>query len=204
MEAAIVGYSGHAFVVIDTLLSLNYKVIGYCEQQEKTINPFQLSYLGNESNSEVLNGIKNLDVFLGLGDNNIRAQLYKFLIKNKINCPNAIHLKACVSNLAKIGNGSMIMPSAVINAMVSIGEAVICNTASVVEHECQIGNYVHIAPGAVLAGNVTIGEGTFVGANAVIKQGITIGKNVTIGAGAVVTKNILDGLIVYGNPAIKK
>ena len=93
------------------------------------------------------------------------------------------------------------MPSAVINACATIGDAVICNTACIIEHECRIANFVHIAPGAVLAGNVKIGEGTFVGANAVIKQGITIGKNVTIGAGAVVTKNIGDGLTYYGNPA---
>ena len=190
MEAVIIGYSGHALVVIDTLITLNYQLMSYCEQTEKLYNPYQLNYLGKEDEAEVLETLKNKSIFIGLGDNRLRANVYRHLMKYQLNCPIAIHPKAYLATMVTLGNGSLIMPSAVINACTTIGEAVICNTASVIEHECQIGDFAHIAPGAVLAGNVKIGEGTFVGANAVIKQGLTIGKNVTIGAGAVVTKNI--------------
>ena len=43
---AIVGYSGHAYVIIDILLSAGRMVIAYCDQEEKTNNPFHLMYLG--------------------------------------------------------------------------------------------------------------------------------------------------------------
>lgn len=205
MKAVVIGYSGHSFVVIDTLLSINYEIIGYCEQNEKINNPYDLAYLGSETNLEFVNKASHFDFFLALGDNKIRAKVYSFLLRNStINFPSAIHSESFVSNMASLGNGTVVMPGAVINALATVGEAVICNSASVIEHECQIGNFVHIAPGAVLAGNVTIGEGTFIGANAVIKQGIKIGENVTVGAGAVITKNISDGLTVFGNPAIIK
>ena len=204
MEAIIIGYSGHAYVVIDTLLSLDYKIAGYCEGEKKTTDPFQLSYFGDERDSDTLIRLRNRNVFLGLGDNTIRQKVYNYLLENGINCASAIHQKAWVSPLATLARGTTVMPGAVINAMAVVGAAVICNTASVVEHECIIGDYVHLAPGAVLAGNVSVGEGTFIGANAVVKQGIRIGKNVTIGAGAVVTRDIGDGLTVYGNPAREK
>lgn len=204
MKAVLIGYAGHSFVIIDTLVSLNYEIVGYCEQNEKITNPYHLAYLGNEMDTEVLNACRDFDFFLALGNNKIRAKAYGFLRNCKINLPHIVHSKAIVSNKASLGNGTVVMPGAVINSLAVVGEAVICNSASVIEHECHIGDYAHIAPGAVLAGNVTIGEATFVGANAIIRNGVTIGKNVTIGAGSVVTRDIEDGSIFYGNPAKKK
>jgi sugar O-acyltransferase (sialic acid O-acetyltransferase NeuD family) len=200
-DAVIFGYSGHAYVVLDILISNHYNLAGYFDNEEKKENPFKLQYLGTEQNEIVFKEIEIFNAFIGIGNNNIRARLYKKLIANKINCPVAVHNKSTVSSLTHIGSGTTIMAGAIINAMAKVGCAVICNSSSVVEHECIIGNYVHIAPGAILAGNVTVGENSFIGANCVIKQGVTIGSNVIVGAGAVVTKDIPDGLTVYGNPA---
>ena len=69
MEAVVIGYSGHALVVIDTLITLNYQLVGYCEQSSKTANPYHLSYLGKEDELEVLAQLKNKFIFLGLGEN---------------------------------------------------------------------------------------------------------------------------------------
>jgi len=201
MKAAVIGYSGHAFVVIDSILSGNYQLVGYCERDEKLYNPFNLAYLGNENDPEVLNNLKNIDVFLGLGDNLIRAKAFEYLINKGIRCPYLVHNKANISNFATIENGTVIMPGVVINSLAKIGSAVICNSSSVIEHECRIDDYVHIAPGAVLAGHVSVGKRTFIGANAVIRQGITIGENAIIGAGSVIVRDVEDGEIVYGNPA---
>lgn len=204
MRAAVIGYSGHSFVVIDALLSLNYNIEGYCEQREKENNPFDIQYLGSEQDPKILDKLKNTDVFLGLGDNKLRSNIYLHLMENNINCPTLKHIKAIVSPTVSIGKATIVMAGAIISAMAKVGQAVICNTSSVIEHECVIGDYTHIAPGAVLAGNVKVGEGSFIGANAVIKQGVTIGSNVTIGAGAVVIKDIGDGLTFFGNPAKKR
>ena len=45
----LIGYSGHSFVVFDNLNSNGFEVIGYCEQNEKKNNPWNLTYFGNES-----------------------------------------------------------------------------------------------------------------------------------------------------------
>lgn len=199
--AVIFGYSGHAYVVLDILMSSDYNVVGYYETEAKVYNPFDLKYIGNEHNTQAFNIAQQYDAFLGIGNNAIRATIFNKLIKHEINCPALFHERSFISSLAKIGAGSVVMPGALINAMAVIGESVICNTGCIIEHECSISSYAHIAPGAVLAGNVKVGEYSFIGANAVIKQGIIIGNNVVVGAGSVVTKNIPDNVTVYGNPA---
>lgn len=197
----IIGYSGHAYVVCDILHSIQQKVIGYCENEEKAINPYQLEYFGQESSELGLQKIRNNNYFIGIGSNFIRSKIQNNLVNTYGLYPvNAIHSSAIISPTARLGKGVMVSSNVSINALATIKNGVVCNTGCIIEHECVIGDFAHIAPGAVLAGNVTIGEQTFIGANSVIKQGVKIGNNVTIGAGTVVIKDIPNNVTVVGNP----
>ena len=196
---AIVGYSGHAYVIIDILLSAGRLVTAYCDQEAKEFNPYHLDYLGKES--EVINKLKKFDFFACVGHNGIREKIHTQLSQYLGNPINAIHPSAIISASVKLGDGVMIAANATLNPLVEIGQGVICNTSTSIDHECVIGDFSHIAPGAVLCGNVKVGRGTFIGANSVVRQGITIGDNVIIGAGTVVVKDIPDNATVIGNPA---
>jgi sugar O-acyltransferase (sialic acid O-acetyltransferase NeuD family) len=196
---AIVGYSGHAYVIIDIFLNAGRLVTAYCDQEEKKANPYHLNYLGKES--EVINKLRKYDFFACVGHNGIREKIHMQLSKVLGNPINAIHPSAVISGSVKMGDGVMIAANATLNPMVELGRGVICNTSSSIDHECIIGDFCHIAPGVVLCGNVTVGKNTFIGANSVIRQGIVIGNNVTIGAGTVVVKDVPDGATVVGNPA---
>ena len=200
-EAVIIGYSGHAYVLIDILMSNEYHVRGYCDVEAKSHNPYGLAYFGHEKDDAVLNLIKGKKVFVGIGDDATRARIFEYLFFKNINCPSVVYHISSVSAKATIGSGTVVMPGVVINSGARIGKGVICNSSSVIEHECVVGDYSHIAPGAVLAGAVTVGIRTFIGANSVVKQGVKIGNNVIVGAGSVVINDVSDGLTVYGNPA---
>lgn len=199
-EAVIIGYSGHAYVIADILLKRKYNITGYCEKAARPINPYDLIYLGDEAEIEVISKLRKFKAFLGIGDNQIRSKVYQHLIENNVELPLLRHPKSTISKMSEIGFGSVVMPVAVVNALSKIGVGVILNTACVIEHECLIGNFVHIGPGAILAGNVSVGEKTFIGAGTVIRQNIKIGSNVVIGAGSVIVKDVPDAVTVFGNP----
>jgi sugar O-acyltransferase (sialic acid O-acetyltransferase NeuD family) len=202
-EIILIGYSGHAFVVADILIQSGETVMGYCEQNEKQLNPFRLKYMGMQTDEAVKKSLKKYSHFVAIGDNAVRKRIYES-VQHDFEICNAIHPSSIVATHVQMGSGTMIGANCIINPLARIGNAVICNTGSIIEHECIIEDYVHLAPGSVLCGNVTVGEGSFIGANAVIKQGITIGKNCIIGAGSVILKNVEDGKVVVGNGRILK
>lgn len=195
---AIIGYSGHSYVIIDILINTGRIVSSYCDTEKKDKNPYHLNYLGREG--EAIGDLQAFDFFVGIGDNSIRQKVQTQLSHQLGDPVNAIHPGAVISASVEMGCGILIAANATINPQVRMGQGVICNTACTIDHECIIEDFAHIAPGAVLCGNVKIGACTFIGANAVIKPGITIGKNVTVGAGAVIIRDVPDNCVVVGNP----
>ena len=199
---AIIGYSGHSFVVLDAANEAGIVIPYYCESEEKAFNPFNLKYLGDES-SEYF-AWESIDGFIiGIGDNQIRKKIADLVISQNKQLFTIAHPTAHISSMSEVGIGNFVAANSTINAFAKVANNCILNTACVVEHECMISDHVHIGPGAVLAGHVTVGETTFIGANSVVKQGVTIGENVVIGAGSVVLQNIPNGEIWVGNPAKK-
>lgn len=197
-QVAIIGYSGHSYVVIDILRNAGRDVTAYSDAVEKEGNPYGLTYLGKEEHAFGI--LREMDYFIAIGQNNIRKKVYQALFPELGEPINAIHPSAVIASSAILGTGVMVAALVAINPFVTIGKGVICNTTSSIDHECTIGDFAHIGPGAVLCGNVRVGAGSFIGAAAVVKQGIVIGENVTVGAGAVVIKDISDNTTVAGNP----
>jgi sugar O-acyltransferase (sialic acid O-acetyltransferase NeuD family) len=199
----ILGYSGHAFVVLDSIQSENNKVIGYFDCKEVEYNPYGLTYFGSEEETDFKEKVANNAVFPCIGSNSIRKKIISHLEKLNVKQTTVKHKSAIISSASTIGQSSFIGPGAIVNSLAKIGKGCIINSGAIVEHECTIGDFSHIAPGAVLAGNVTVGYETFIGANSVFKQGQKIGNNVIVGAGSVVVCDIPDNETWFGNPAKK-
>lgn len=194
-ENIIIGYSGHAYVVIDSAATAGIIISGYCEMEEKGNNPFHLKYWGQESQTL----LKYTNWFVGIGDNRIRRDIY-YKLNGVGKYLTIVNKSATVSLTADIEIGSFIGANVSVNAFAKIGKGAIINTGSIIEHECIVGDFSHIAPGAVLAGNVTIGENCFIGANSVIKEGVQIGEGAIIGAGSVIIRDVPSNVIIVGNP----
>jgi len=198
----VIGYSGHAYVACSILKAAGRNVTAYCDQEEKSNNPFGLQYLGTESSAAALQALQSHPFFIAIGNNGIRKKVYGTLRDKGVLPLNAIHPSAVICPSANIAaNGVMIAAGALIQPLAYIGNGVICNTGSIIEHECRVGDFAHIGPGTVLCGNVTVGENSFIGAGAVVRQGIRIGSNCIIGAGAVVIKDVPEAATVFGVPA---
>ncbi|MEQ9091653.1 MAG: acetyltransferase [Balneola sp.] len=199
-DFVIIGYSGHAYVVIESAFESNLNIIGYTMPQISNSNPYDLSYLGSESDANFIGLKKDFNYILGVGDNETRERIYNNLIADGEKVSSVINPSAKIAESVVIGKGVFISAGAIINPQSKIKEAAIINSGAIVEHECEIDKASHIGPGAVLCGNVYVGKRTFVGANSVVKQGVKIGHDAIIGAGAVVLSDVADNDKLVGNP----
>jgi sugar O-acyltransferase (sialic acid O-acetyltransferase NeuD family) len=199
-KVAVIGYSGHGYVVTESAISVGMIVSHYCDKSPNIINPFQLEYLGFEGDEHFKAWGRKFHFILGVGDNKLRHEIGGEIRRRSEVILNVIDPSASLSKYIEMGSGNFIAKHAIVNTLASLGDFCILNTGCIIEHECTLQSGVHIAPGAVLAGNVQVGENTFIGANSVVKQGVKIGKNVIIGAGSVIINDILDNQKVVGNP----
>ena len=187
------GGGQHALVVIECLLSQGAEVVALFDPKFDD-HLFDIPQRGEyDPNFE-----PNLAAIIAIGENAIRKRVVG---KTKHKFTNAIHSSVIFSRYAIIGTGNMILQGAIVQAQTTIGNHVIINTGTQVDHDCLVEDYTHLAPGVVLCGNVRIGEGAFVGAGAVVLPGKTIGAWATVGAGAVVVDDIPDHAVAVGNPA---
>jgi len=199
-KTVIIGYSGHAYVVAESFISNGNTLNFYTDLKETLVNPFNLSYLGFESDANFKGWEMTLNYILGIGDNNIREKVGNLILSKSKKLLNVIDSNATISKSVNIGLGVFASKGVLVNAFSKIGNFTILNTGCIIEHECEIGIAAHIAPGVVLAGNVKVGNRSFIGANSVIKQGIEIGDDVIIGAGSVIIKDVKSNSKLVGNP----
>jgi sugar O-acyltransferase (sialic acid O-acetyltransferase NeuD family) len=142
---------------------------------------------------------------LGLGGPVLRYRLCQEFLKAGGKLSSVISPGAEIGKFGTvIGEGSCILPGAVITTSVAIGEGCLINPNATVSHDSILGNFVEVSPGVNVTGNCRVGDFSFLGSNAVILPKISIGKNVIVGAGAVVTRDVPDNCMVAGVPAIVK
>jgi len=187
------GASGHCKVIVDLLKSNSDSVAAILDDNPKQHNLYGIPIV----NSLVFKKKSNQKWIVSIGNNAIRKKIVQSLYSSFFT---AIHNKAVVSDYSTIGDGSVIMAGAIINADVTIGKHCIINTGAIIEHDCNLEDFVHISPNAALAGGVKIGEGTHIGIGAAVIEGIKIGKWVSVGAGTIVINDIPDHAVVVGNP----
>ena len=150
----VFGYSGHALSLIDSMQSLGLNIKGYVDARNKTDNYYKIKYLGSESDKDFEYLSSNYLYVVAVGDNKIRQKISDSIRDLGFHTPNIIDPTAVVSGQIDIGLGNFISKNAVINSFCHIGNNVIINTSSIVEHNSIVHDIVHIAPGAVVCGNV--------------------------------------------------
>ena len=197
----LVGYSGHAYVIADSLTNINREILGYSDVKKTKSNPYNLNYLGFESGKDFKFLNNKFDFFVSIGDNKLRVLISKYLRSKLQTLTNVIDQASSISKNIKLGTGIFIARNVSINTLCEIENDVIINTSATIDHECIIKSGAHVAPGAVLLGNVNVGKNSFIGSNSIIKEGVKIGDDVIVGAGSVVLKDVKNNSIIYGNPA---
>jgi sugar O-acyltransferase (sialic acid O-acetyltransferase NeuD family) len=182
----LIGGGGHCVSVIDIIENGNeFNILGILDPNIIENNILGYKILGDDNLiPELVN--ENMYFLITVGQiksYSARKKIAKILIENKAKLATIISTLAYVSKHATIGEGSIIMNYAVVNAKSTIGKNCIINTKSNVEHGVSIGDFCHISTCAVINGDSVIGNGTFIGSNATISNDVSIKENSIISAG---------------------
>jgi len=190
----LIGGGGHCKSCIDVIEQQGkYQIVGIVDVSEK-LHQKVLGYEIIAIDDDLLrlvNECENFLITLGQIKNpEKRIRIFQTLKELGAKLPVIISSLAYVSKHVEIGNGTIIMHHALINAGAKIGSNCIINNKALIEHDAIVEDNCHIATSAVINGGVTVGSGTFFGSKSVSKEYVKIGKNAVIGCGAIITKNI--------------
>ncbi len=181
-EIILLGGGGHCRSCIDVIeSSQTFKIAGIVEQSGSNKTRLTLGYpvIGYDNDLAILK--KRYDYALitvgQIGSSNTRQEIYNRLKKLGFTLPVIISPLAHVSKHAVLGEGTIVMHQAIVNAGAHIGCDCILNTRCLIEHDVKIGDHTHISTAAVLNGEAVIGSGSFVGSNATIVHGAKLPDN---------------------------
>lgn len=100
-----------------------------------------------------------------------------------------IHPDARVFTDNIIGEGSVILPGAVIEPCVQLGVNTMVWSNVTLAHHCIVGDHCWVATGAVVSGQASVLHNSFLGVNCTVVNDITVEKFNIIGADAMISRD---------------
>jgi len=188
LKILLIGGGGHCKSCIDVIEQEGkYQIAGIVDKSEK-VGEKVLGYpiIGTDANlPTLLKTCPNVLITLGqIKSPARRIELFHELRILGAQFPTVQSPLAYVSLHADLGEGTIIMHQALVNADARIGRNCIINTKALVEHDAVIEDHCHIATAAVVNGGVRVKTGTFFGSNAVTIGYIEVGEESFINCGA--------------------
>ncbi len=203
----LIGTGGHCKSRIDVIEAEGkYEIKGLLDSKEKIgqqVSNYPIIGTDDDIADLVKEGYSFMVCIGQIKNADIRRNLYHHLTNLNATIATIISPHAIVSKHAAIGQGTMIMHGATLNAGARIGANGILNTACTIEHDAHVGNHCHISTHVVLNGDVIVGDEVFIGSGSVVSNNVKIASSVVIGAGSLVIKDINEKGTFTGNP-IKK
>ncbi len=198
-DVIILGVGGHGKVIADIVISSGDRIIGFLDDRDDVNAFLGFPVLGK---CEQYIEYPEAEFVIAIGNAQIREKLAQRMHEAK--WYTAVHPTAYISSIdVSVGDGSVVMPHAVINPGAKIGCHCIVNTGAIVEHDNVLEDFVHVSVGAKLCGTVKIGAKTWVGAGAVVRNNVSVCADCMLGVGAAVVKNITEPGTYVGVPAKK-
>lgn len=192
-KIVLIGGGGHAQVILEILERQNELIYGYVAKETSCFKNFKkINYLGTDDEllKEKPQDFHLINCLPIMPKRTFPVDLIAKYKRKGFQFKNVISEQAYVSPKSILGEGCQIMDGARLNVESKVGDFVILNTNSTVEHHCNIDHFSHICPGAVVCGNVEIGKTVFIGANSTIINNICISSERIVAAGDVITKDL--------------
>lgn len=155
----IIGAGGHGQVVAEVAVDCGYSEIAFIDDTSDRA-------IGKISEIEKFKE-KYTDLFIGIGNNRLREQLFEWAEEMGFCIPILVHPTAYISRTAVIEKGIIVEPMAIVNARSVIRKGTIVSIGAVIDHDVEIGKYSHINAGAIIKAGTEIDDYTKIDAGEV-------------------------------------
>ncbi len=125
-------------------------------------------------------------IIVTIGNNALRAKLYKRAAFIGYVFPSIIHPSAYVSPRAHIGSGCVILNNAVVQNNARCGAGCILNPGVELHHDSTIGSYCLIYTNSVVRSLTQVGDGVWIGSNVTISTSAVVSDDAIIEDGETV------------------
>lgn len=193
-DLILIGGGGHCRSCIDVIeMDGRFSICGIVDEkpaEDLTLTGYRL--LGREADLPSLMGFcRNFLITIGqIKSAEPRTRLFEHLKQFDVRFPIIISPLAHVSRQAVLGEGTIVMHHALVNAGVSIGRNCIINTKALIEHDVVIEDHCHISTAAIVNGAAQVQRSSFIGSNAVLRELVTVGEQSIVGAGVTVLHSL--------------
>jgi|GEM_PF-2498153 len=190
----ILGCGGHGRVILDVLRSTGTEI-----GDMRFVDDRRALWGSAVDGVIVAGGIDvlepNAPVYIGVGDNIARHNLYLRLHEFGCSFPRLVSPHAVVSSRARIDDGAVVFHRAVVQTGALVERAAVINTGAIVEHDCVVGPFAQLAPAVTLSGSVRVGEGTLLGTGSSVNRNCTLGSWCLIAPGIAVLGDVPTGSV---------
>lgn len=202
----LLGGGGHCKSVIEVAESVGRQILGILDRPEE-VGKEVIGYSVIGTDDDIAQYADKAEFVVTVGfikSPAIRERLFRQVKEAGGQLATIVASTAYVSRHATLGEGTVVMHHAFVNAGARVGCNVILNTFCNIEHDAIVGDQCHISTGTMVNGDCQVGRNVFIGSQSVLANGIAVGDDIIVGAGSLVRKSIKIKGIYSGNPAILK
>lgn len=206
-KIAIIGAGGLGREILSLIKQINekerqYTIIGFFDDgiQKGT---FVHGYPILGSIQELNEWEEGLSIAFGIGNAQLKENIYRRITSKKIKYPTLIHPSVIIQDpdSVSISKGSIICAGTIITCDVVLENFVFIDYGCTIGHDAKIKSFCSFMPSVNISGDTNIGECVYIGTGAQIINQIDIEDYVTVGAGSVVIENLPKGVTAVGVPA---
>ncbi len=131
-------------------------------------------------------------VIMAMGYNDLnrnRETMFERLRSVGYSVETYIHPDARVYSDHPVGEGTVVLPGAVIEPQARVGANTMVWSNVTLAHHSSVGDHCWVAAGTVISGQATVQRNTFLGVGCTVVNAITVGEFNVVGAGALITRD---------------
>lgn len=163
----IIGAGGHGKVVREAALSMRLKDEAIYDKID-FLDDSAIEAVGRICDLQTV-GKQYDDIFVAIGDNELRKELMNSIDKMGYTVPTIIHHAAYVSSTTIVERGAIIEANVAINENCIVKQGCIISIGTVIDHNSIVEEFSHVNTGTICCAGSVILSGTKTAAGEIVK-----------------------------------